>query len=718
LDVAAAADDWEAEAAAGEGEQVQLSTMGAWDDEVDESSTKAAQAAVGGGGGDDADDWEAEMDAPVVAKKEDWSSLPLEERIERTLDRRAELHDEALAKRDPDNLRSPIVVVMGHVDTGKTKLLDKLRRTNVQEGEAGGITQQIGATFFPMEKLRAQTDKVNRSLGLEYKLPGLLVIDTPGHESFSNLRSRGSSLCDIAVLVVDIMHGLEPQTIESLNMLRKRRTPFIVALNKVDRLYGWKTCPNATIQDALTRQDPHTLAEFETRTKDVITQIMEQGLNAKLYYENDNFREYLSIVPTSAIKGEGVPDLLMLLVQLSQTMLAKKLQWVNDVQCTVLEVKTIEGLGTTIDVVLLNGELKEGDTIVVCGMAGPIVTKVRGLLTPKPMREIRIKADYVHHKSINTAMGIKIAAHDLEKAVAGTSLLVLRPGEEVEALKGEVMEELEAALGNLARVPVGVTVQASTLGSLEALMEYLRSVDPPIPVANVRLGPIHKKDVIAASVMLEHQKEYATILAFDVRTTPEAAAEAESMGVRIFSADIIYHLTDMFEEYMAEQKRIRQEAAAAHAVFPCILNIVPKSIFNKRNPIVMGVDVAEGVLKVGTPLAVLTEVGRAGLADTDAVDERNVLSNGKAVLQIGKVTSIEHNHEELEEARPGDPSVAIRVEGNPSILAGRHFTQEDVLYSRVTRASIDVLKRDFRDKMEKSDWQLIARKLKPLFNIT
>ncbi|XP_011629155.1 eukaryotic translation initiation factor 5B [Amborella trichopoda] len=296
---------------------------------------------------------------------------------------------EALSKRSADDLRSPICCILGHVDTGKTKLLDCIRRTNVQVGEAGGITQQIGATYFPMENIRERTKELKSDANL--RVPGLLVIDTPGHESFTNLRSRGSGLCDIAILVIDIMHGLEPQTIESINLLKMRHTPFIVALNKVDRLYGWKNCPDAPIRNALKQQSREVNNEFETRLSQIITQLKEQGLNSELYYRNKEIRKYVSIVPTSAITGEGIPDLLMLLVQLTQKMMEEKLMYISEVQCTVLEVKVIEGLGTTIDVVLVNGVLHEGDQIVVCGMQGPIVTNIRALLTPHPMKELRVK---------------------------------------------------------------------------------------------------------------------------------------------------------------------------------------------------------------------------------------------------------------------------------------------------------------------------------------
>ncbi|KAJ1937392.1 eukaryotic translation initiation factor 5B, partial [Linderina pennispora] len=248
--------------------------------------------------------------------------------------------------------------------THNTKLLDKIRQTNVQEGEAGGITQQIGATYFPADAIKQKTAAINTKGKLEINVPGLLIIDTPGHESFTNLRSRGSSLCNIAILVVDIMHGLEPQTLESLRLLRDRKTPFIVALNKVDRIYDWKPIPNSPFRDSLKSQAQHSQREFAKRLEDTITAFAEQGLNARVYYENPKMTKYVSLVPTSAISGEGIPDILGLLVGLTQTHMSDKLMYLSELECTVLEVKVVEGLGTTIDVVLSNGVLHEGDRIV------------------------------------------------------------------------------------------------------------------------------------------------------------------------------------------------------------------------------------------------------------------------------------------------------------------------------------------------------------------
>jgi translation initiation factor 5B len=618
----------------------------------------------------------------------------------------------SMKARSADDLRSPIVCIMGHVDTGKTKLLDKIRRTNVQAGEAGGITQQIGASFFPADTLRKQTEALQKVAPYEVRVPGLLIIDTPGHESFSNLRSRGSSLCDIAILVIDIMHGLEPQTIESLRMLVEKQTPFVVALNKVDRLYDWKEKPWAPFRESLAAQAEHVRNEFADRAAQVRAHacaqrslaprraaprrgrprqpvrspcarrapaprpprprararaqaklaLAEQGVNSELYWDNElywtdpAYRDYICIVPTSAITGEGIPDLLQLLVNMNQRQqyMLQRIMWSSEPQATVLEVKVVEGLGHTVDIILANGSLKQGDTIVLCGFNGPIVTTVRALLTPQPLKEIRIKADYIHHTEIRGAQGIKIAANNLDKVVAGGSLLVLhnpKDEDELEVLKEEVMVDLAKlakAVSDLSDGD-GVYAMASTLGSLEALLEFLRT--SKIPVHAINIGPVHKLDVIRASTQLDrHNPEYATILAFDVPVTKDAEKHADDVGVKIFTANIIYHLFDHFTKYMAEvraqpgharrrqptpraaerdratrsfpptrpapvlrprpvQVKVKnQEAARLIAAFPVITAIIPEFIFNRGgpgDPFVAGMTVKEGILRRGTPLCVV-----------------------------------------------------------------------------------------------------------------
>jgi len=525
--------------------------------------------------------------------------------------RREQRHQEALAARSSENLRSPICCILGHVDTGKTKLLDKIRQTNVQEGEAGGITQQIGATYFPVEALQKKTQVVNEDNSFKFNVPGLLVIDTPGHESFTNLRSRGSSLCNIAILVVDIMHGLEPQTLESMRLLRDRKTPFIVALNKIDRLYGWSRIDNNGFQDSLAMQKKSVQGEFERRVEETKLAFAEQGFNSELYYENKNMAKNVSLVPTSAHTGEGIPDMLKLIISLTQERMTGKLMYLSEVEATILEVKVVEGLGTTIDVILSNGVLREGDRVVLCGLNGPIATNIRALLTPAEMKELRVKSAYVHNKEVKAALGVKIAANDLEHAIAGSRLLVVGPDDDEEDMEEEVMTDLENLLGKVSKTGRGVSVQASTLGSLEALLEFLRT--SKIPVANISIGPVFKRDVMQAGIMLEKAKEYAVMLCFDVKVDKDAQTYADEVGVKVFTADIIYHLFDDFTKHMAQLAEQKKEESKMLAVFPCVLK--PVAVFNKKDPIVIGVDVIEGNLRLLTPLAAVKNNPTTGLKE-------------------------------------------------------------------------------------------------------
>jgi translation initiation factor 5B len=589
---------------------------------ADKAADSAKPAAKSAGSDSDSDSEEDSDDDSEDDSSEDEQGTATQRaeaaRKQAAADRRKEAHEAALAQRSKDNLRSPICCILGHVDTGKTKLLDKIRQTNVQEGEAGGITQQIGATYFPVEALEKKVAVVNKDHSFKFNVPGLLVIDTPGHESFTNLRSRGSSLCNIAILVIDIMHGLEPQTIESMKLLRDRRTPFIVALNKIDRLFGWKKIDNNGFEDSFNLQKAAVQSEFEERWAFVRTQLAEQGFNSELHYKNKSMSKYVSVCPTSAHTGEGIPDMIKLIVNLTQNRLTNNLMYLSEVECTVLEVKVIEGLGTTIDVILSNGVLHEGDRIVICGNPEPIVTNVRALLTPAEMKELRVKSQYVHNKEVKAAMGIKIAADGLDTAIAGSRLLVVGPDDDEEDLMDEVMGDLEHLLSRVSKTGRGVSVQASTLGSLEALLEFLRV--SKIPVATISIGPVFKKDVLRAGVMLEKAREYAVMLCFDVKVDKDAKAYADEIGVKIFEADIIYHLFDKFTAHMKQLEEQRKEESKMLAVFPCVLR--PVAVFNKKDPIVIGVDVVEGNLRMTTPICAV---------------KKNPVTGLKEVVNLGRV---------------------------------------------------------------------------------
>jgi translation initiation factor 5B len=416
--------------------------------------------------------------------------------------------------------------------------------------------------------------------------------------------------------------------------------------------------------------------EFKKRLDQAVAELAAHSLNATLYWENKDFRKWVSIVPTSAHTGEGIPDILMLIMQLSQTMMADQMTLKNELKCTVMEVKMMEGFGHTLDVILVDGELHEGDTIVVCGLNGPIVTTIRGLRTPAPMKELRVKSEYQRHASVRAAMGLKIVAPGLEDAIAGSQLLVHRKRDDIEDLKDEVMGDLATIL--------------SRVSFLE---------DSKIPVCGISIGPVQKKDVIKASVMLEHRPEFATILAFDVKITKDAETMAESMGVKIFPARIIYHLFDMFTKYMDDVKKNAKKGAADEAVFPVTLEILPNFVFNTKDPIIIGVRVKRGVLKMGTPLSCHSK--------TDTI------------ISVGIVESIEMNNEQVQEANVGD-EVCVKIAklmNNPvTVMYGRHFDDSSELFSKVTRKSIDLLKEHFKDEMQDDWWRLIIH-LKRVFEI-
>ncbi|CAN3358518.1 eukaryotic translation initiation factor 5B [Diutina catenulata] len=676
------------------------------------------------------DDWETALDDEEEAEKKEEAEKSLEEQkareraeaeaalraqeeakrkaaVEKAAAEKAALEEQARKRTQASggasdkDLRSPICCILGHVDTGKTKLLDKIRQTNVQGGEAGGITQQIGATYFPMDAIKQKTAVMAKYEKQTFDVPGLLIIDTPGHESFTNLRSRGSSLCNIAILVIDIMHGLEQQTLESIRLLRDRKAPFIVALNKIDRLYGWESTANNAFRDSFAAQSESVQSEFQNRWDQIKLALAEQGLNSELYYENKNMAKYVSIVPTSAVTGEGVPDLLWLLLELTQKRMSKQLMYLSKVEATILEVKVVEGFGYTIDVVLSNGVLHEGDRVVLCGLNGPIATNIRALLTPPPARELRIKSEYVHHKEVKAALGVKIAANDLEKAVAGSRLLVVGPDDDEEEMMEEVMDDLTGLLDMVDTSGRGVVVQASTLGSLEALLDFLK--DMKIPVMSIGLGPVYKRDVMKAVTMLDKAPELAVMLCFDVKVDREAEQYAEENKIKIFNADIIYHLFDAFTAYQAKLLEQRRKDFMEYAVMPCVLKTL--QIINKRNPMIIGVDVMEGALKVGTPICAVRR---------DANGQPNI-------MVLGRVTSLEVAHKGVDSVKKGQTAqgVAMRLE-NPSSAQpvwGRHVDESDNLYSLITRRSIDTLKDPaFRDTVSRDDWLLI-KKLKPVFDI-
>lgn len=444
-------------------------------------------------------------------------------------------------------LRTPIVCVMGHVDHGKTSLLDKIRGTAVVAGEAGAITQHIGATEVPIDIIVnkcGQPQLINKFI-----VPGLLFIDTPGHHAFTSLRSRGGALADLAIVIVDINEGFMPQTIESLQILKRFKTPFVVAANKIDRIPGWRTNPEKPFAESFKNQSENVQQLIDTRIYELVGELYKLGFNSERYDRVTDFQKNVGIVPISAATGEGVADILMILLGLAQKFLESNLRFDanNPGTGTVLEIKEEKGLGTTIDVILYDGTLKKGDTIVVGSLGNPIITKVRALLKPRPLTEIQTEEKFKSVNEVTAAIGVKIAAPSLEKALAGTAVRVAGSDNADEIAK-EIKTELEQV--TLPTGSTGVAIKADTIGSLEALVNELTKEEIPIRKAGV--GDISHRDIVEVAAI--EDPYYSVIIGFNVSMLPDAREKIQSSEIKVFMGNIIYRLIDDYKDWVKNKK--------------------------------------------------------------------------------------------------------------------------------------------------------------------
>ena len=541
-------------------------------------------------------------------------------------------------------LRQPIVAVLGHVDHGKTSLLDWVRGTTVVSREAGAITQHIGATEVPFETI---TDICGALLPEEnIRLPGLLFIDTPGHHSFSTLRARGGQLADLAVLVVDIREGFKPQTVESLQVLRRAKTPFIVALNKLDRLPGWRT-RKEPFPASHARQSTTAQEALQARIWEVVRTLGGHGFDAALFTEVQDFQKTIALVPTSVKQsGEGVPELFMLLLGLAQRYLEGRLALhPGPAEGTVLEIKEERGLGRTLGVIIYNGILRDSATLVVGATPEPVVTHVRSLLQPRPLDEIRDpRQQFDTVSEVRAAAGLKVVAPDLEGVIAGAPFYGVPQGDDVAPVLERLAGEMES---NVTLADRGLVVRADAIGSLEALAFELQAASAPIMRAMV--GDVSRRDVRIAETAPVEQR---AILAFGVNVLPDAREALVESEVKLFEADVVYQLVDEYNEWLEELKREQARTLREEFPHPGKFEFLEGHTFRTRDPAVFGVRVLAGRIMVG----------------------QKVLRPDNRV--IGRIRSMRSGEQGLKEATQGD-EVAIAV---TEVTVGRQVDEGDILY--------------------------------------
>ncbi|MDI6876143.1 MAG: translation initiation factor IF-2 [Methanomicrobiales archaeon] len=571
-------------------------------------------------------------------------------------------------KAEKAKIRTPIVAVLGHVDHGKTTLLDKIRGSSVVSTEAGAITQHIGATVVPLDTIQKMSGGFASAA---INVPGLLFIDTPGHHAFTTLRARGGALADLAILVVDINEGFQPQTIEALQILRSYKTPFVVAATKIDRVHGWRVHPDEPFQKTFAQQGERSRSVFENRLYEVVGRLAELGFNSDRYDRVRDFQRTIAIVPVSGVTGEGIPDLLMVLVGLAQRFLAQDLRYSagGPGAGTVLEVKEERGLGTTLDVILYDGTISVGDEIVMASRDGIVTTRVRSLLMPSPLKEIRVEDRFNRVKSVTAAAGIKVSAPNLEGVIAGSPLRVAGKDRDgaIETVRRE-MEEVKIPLSE-----EGITIKADTIGALEALSKELQ--DRQIGVMKAEVGPVSRHDVVEVGTLKD--PFHSVILSFNAPILPDAAVLLKEAGyahVRVFEGGIIYRLIDDYIQWRDEKKREIEARKFEQIVLPAKITLLPHCVFRTNNPAVVGVRVLGG--RLATNITLIDQKGRA----------------------VGHLKSMQLRGESIHEADAGQ-EVAISIEG-PTV--GRQINVNDILYADIPERHAKVLEHEMMSNLNPS----------------
>ncbi len=560
-------------------------------------------------------------------------------------------------------LRQPIITIMGHVDHGKTSLLDAIRGSAIAAREAGGITQAIGASIIPAKTLQAVCGDLLAKLNLKLAIPGLLFIDTPGHAAFVHHRKTGGDLADIAVLVIDVNEGIMPQTLECLNILRACKTPFVIVANKIDMVEGWRVLGKPIIS-TISEQEPRVMQRFETKLYELVAKLYENKFEAERFDRVSDYTKQIAIVPASAKTKEGIPELLMVLCGLTQRYLEKNIQCDPNApaQGTVLEVKEEKGIGSVIDVIIFDGMLRTGDTLVLAGSEGPIVTKVKVLLEPEPLQETREKKSRFRTvKEVCAASGVRIGASGLEHVLPGTPILSATQ-QNIEGAKSRITKELQSITHQLDKE--GIVIKADNLGSLEALTILLR--EKKIPVLKASIGNITKQDISDAQA--SKNPLHAVILGFNIQP-PEPVD-----GVKIIIHNIIYKVIEDYEAWVEEQKKAVESGELNLLPKPCKILLLQGYVFRQSNPAVVGVEVQAGTLKAGVSL---------------------MKTNGEPITSAKAIQKEQQTVPELTRNDRGAVSL-------PNLIVGRNIKEGDVLYSVISEEDFRKYK-EFRQYLKEDE---------------
>jgi translation initiation factor 5B len=543
-------------------------------------------------------------------------------------------------------IRQPIVTVAGHVDHGKTSLLDSIRGSKVAEKEAGLITQKISFTLFPAENLKKSCYLIDKQ-NIPLKIPGFLFIDTPGHQAFTNLRKRGGSLADLAILVIDINEGIMPQTSEVLSILKQNKTPFIVALNKIDRIGGWRK-QEEDLKKNIETQAIHTQEKFQENLYKIISALESHGFKSDLFYNVEDFTKKIAVIPLSARTKEGLPELLMVLCGLSQKFLSKQLSLGEKAKGVIFEIKKEKTI-QYIQAILYDGKLKQGEEIAIASFDKPIITKIKFLEEVCPLCD-----KFKPVKEVTAATGIRLQVTDTKEILPGMPFLAFEDNMQ------EIEKEFKKDISSIKTESQGIIVKADSLGSLEALLILLKQNN--IKVLKAGIGNINKQDISLAKSNLQENPLFAIILGFNV----SLEEGLEPGKVKVLSEEIVYKLIENLEKWQLDKAREieKEKLLGLSAIFK--LEILPKFVFHNSNPAIFGVKVLAGKLKPSSHL--INETGE----------------------EIGRVKAIQQENKPVGEASSGQ-EVAVSL---PGITFDRQLKDNKFLYSNLIEVQFRAFKKN------------------------
>jgi translation initiation factor 5B len=589
--------------------------------------------------------------------------------------------------------RAPICTAIGAVDAGKTTLLDRLRNTHVQDKEAGGITQKIGVTFFTQDVL----SQLSKSLNKPIFIPGLLLVDTPGHDCFTNQRLSGIEISDLVIVVIDIFKGIEPQTIEILKLLKKNKTPFCVAANKVDRLYKWSPpTPNAknlrSLKISLTKQSEYVKKLLDEKLTELVIQFAESGLNALPYYKNTDPKTFISIIPVSSKTGEGIPDLVLLLDLLTKKFMKKKIEWTpnSNAHGFILEKMKDKLAGDFYTIVLTNGTLNHGDMILAQAENGEVIDcKIKQLMIPKEGVEIKDNYHFDYIRQADQAKSYLIRL-DTDATIMSASKFHCYTVDEKQNLIDEMVERYskkqELVMNKEFKTP-GIQLCTPTLGTAEAL--YRLCTSHKIPISGITIGNLNKKILMKATVTREiirpetveekiYYNRYNCVIVFEKDVPAEMEKMAIQSKIKLIHHDIIYRLIEGYEAFCQESNE-KLQTMHPNLLPRCELKVLSQFIFMKRNPILMGVKVVKNKLYPNMIIQACTET-----------------KPHKRQCILGKVVSVQKNNKTLQEAETGEEVCVkfVPLANSGKIPEYNHdFNENSRLVSYYTKEELELFRK-------------------------